>query len=359
MNNAWEVGSALKILLGRLELGDKNSAWDSVEGVPSLLEYRFLMEAAQAYSDDILIGPPPAVYPGRVKVVRLHHEQVAECLCNQRHIDARRGSLVLGASADIDFFARLAKSVIVARTEGTNAVISNFVVATLPEYLNTCARLVSFYGDDIFFAREPRLLPNIFVTVWVNRDNVTWTKEQVPDAAPAVAPLRRCLPLRRRKNEASKSCTTCTCTMDAKLKRRITIVLGVLGAVNVAALVLNAIVAFAFDNVDAGDGSLFSYGIIAWLLGLRHACDADHIAAIDNTTRRLALLGRESVFIGGYFALGHSTIVAVMCIIVAISSSAASTALKRPATSRASLARASRSPFSRSSGSPTCGCSWR
>ena len=64
--------------------------------------------------------------------------------------------------------------------------------------------------------------------------------------------------------------------------------------------------------------------MLAFALGLRHACDADHIAAIDNVTRRLALLGRESLFVGGYFALGHSTIVCLMCIAVAISSSVAS-----------------------------------
>jgi high-affinity nickel-transport protein len=87
------------------------------------------------------------------------------------------------------------------------------------------------------------------------------------------------------------------------------------------------IVSFAYGNINAGDGSLFSYGMLAWLLGLRHACDADHIAAIDNTTRRLALLNRESLFVGGYFALGHSTIVTIMCLVVAISSATAASAL--------------------------------
>ena len=115
--------------------------------------------------------------------------------------------------------------------------------------------------------------------------------------------------------------------MDRALKRRIATVVGALVGANVLALAANAVVSFAFGNVSAGDGSLFSYGILAWLLGLRHACDADHIAAIDNTTRRLALLNRESVFIGGYFALGHSTIVAIMCLVVAVSSAAASQAL--------------------------------
>jgi high-affinity nickel-transport protein len=75
--------------------------------------------------------------------------------------------------------------------------------------------------------------------------------------------------------------------------------------------------------------SLFAVGMIAYVLGLRHACDADHIAAIDNVSRRLALLRRESLFVGGFFSLGHSTVVCIMCIIVAISASSASAALEK------------------------------
>jgi len=49
--------------------------------------------------------------------------------------------------------------------------------------------------------------------------------------------------------------------------------------------------------------------VLAYTLGLRHAFDADHIAAIDNTTRKLINEGREPVSVGYFFALGHSTIV--------------------------------------------------
>ena len=47
----------------------------------------------------------------------------------------------------------------------------------------------------------------------------------------------------------------------------------------------------------------------AYALGLRHAFDADHIAAIDNTTRKLMNEGKRPLSIGFWFSLGHSTIV--------------------------------------------------
>ena len=59
---------------------------------------------------------------------------------------------------------------------------------------------------------------------------------------------------------------------------------------------------------------------IAYGLGLRHAVDADHIAAIDNTTRKLMNQGIKPVAIGLFFSLGHSTIVIILSILVAFSS---------------------------------------
>ena len=52
-------------------------------------------------------------------------------------------------------------------------------------------------------------------------------------------------------------------------------------------------------------------GVTAYTLGMRHAFDADHIAAIDNTTRKLMADGKRPVSVGFWFALGHSTIVVV------------------------------------------------
>ena len=60
-----------------------------------------------------------------------------------------------------------------------------------------------------------------------------------------------------------------------------------------------------------GDGTVFGVGlgVTAYTLGLRHAFDADHIAAIDNTTRKLMSGGRRPLAVGFWFSLGHSTVV--------------------------------------------------
>ena len=52
--------------------------------------------------------------------------------------------------------------------------------------------------------------------------------------------------------------------------------------------------------------------ITAYTLGLRHAFDADHISAIDNTTRKLMAEGKRPLSVGFWFSLGHSTIVFVL-----------------------------------------------
>lgn len=54
---------------------------------------------------------------------------------------------------------------------------------------------------------------------------------------------------------------------------------------------------------------LAGLGIVAYVLGLRHGVDADHIAAIDNTTRKLIQQGKPRFTVGTWFSLGHSTIV--------------------------------------------------
>jgi high-affinity nickel-transport protein len=52
--------------------------------------------------------------------------------------------------------------------------------------------------------------------------------------------------------------------------------------------------------------------VLAYTLGLRHAFDADHISAIDNTTRKLMNEGKKPLSLGYFFSLGHSTIVVVI-----------------------------------------------
>lgn len=62
--------------------------------------------------------------------------------------------------------------------------------------------------------------------------------------------------------------------------------------------------------------------LLAYTFGLRHAVDADHIAAIDNVTRKLMQHGQRPVGVGFFFSLGHSAIVAVMSIGVAFAAAA-------------------------------------
>ncbi len=59
-------------------------------------------------------------------------------------------------------------------------------------------------------------------------------------------------------------------------------------------------------------------GITAYTLGLRHAFDADHISAIDNTTRKLMSEGQRPLSVGFFFSLGHSTIVFMLAFVFAI-----------------------------------------
>lgn len=66
---------------------------------------------------------------------------------------------------------------------------------------------------------------------------------------------------------------------------------------------------------------LVASGILAYTFGLRHAVDADHIAAIDNVTRRLTTGKQRPATVGLFFALGHSSVVLLMCLAVAFASS--------------------------------------
>lgn len=64
---------------------------------------------------------------------------------------------------------------------------------------------------------------------------------------------------------------------------------------------------------------LLSTGLLAYGFGLRHAVDADHISAIDNTTRKLMQDGQKPIGVGFFFSLGHSTVVVLLCAALALS----------------------------------------
>jgi high-affinity nickel-transport protein len=92
-----------------------------------------------------------------------------------------------------------------------------------------------------------------------------------------------------------------------------------MGAVIVALHAIGFFLLFAVvapHEFTLGESGLFTVGIglTAYTLGLRHAFDADHIGAIDNTTRKLMADGQRPVSVGFFFSLGHSTIVFVLAI---------------------------------------------
>ena len=93
--------------------------------------------------------------------------------------------------------------------------------------------------------------------------------------------------------------------------------------------VLGLLVIPAGIPLGDGGGTLVTLGVglTAYALGVRHAFDADHIAAIDNTTRRLAERGKPAGAVGFWFSLGHSSIVVVLCILLTLGITAISSSL--------------------------------
>ena len=88
---------------------------------------------------------------------------------------------------------------------------------------------------------------------------------------------------------------------------------GLLAAINIGAWIWALI---AFHNYPV----LLGTALLAYTFGLRHAVDADHIAAIDNVTRKLMQQGKRPVAVGFFFSLGHSTIVFGLSIAIALTS---------------------------------------
>ena len=101
------------------------------------------------------------------------------------------------------------------------------------------------------------------------------------------------------------------------LRRRATVMFAVLIACNIG-LWLFALLIFA------GDTMMLGTALLAWSLGLRHAVDADHIAAIDNVTRKLMQEGQRPLTVGLWFAIGHSGIVLIAAVMIAVAANALS-----------------------------------
>jgi high-affinity nickel-transport protein len=83
-------------------------------------------------------------------------------------------------------------------------------------------------------------------------------------------------------------------------------------------LTLFALVAPNRFHLGAAGTFTVGIGVTAYTLGLRHAFDADHISAIDNTTRKLMAEGKRPLSVGFWFSLGHSTIVFALAFLISI-----------------------------------------
>ena len=98
--------------------------------------------------------------------------------------------------------------------------------------------------------------------------------------------------------------------------RRLYAMFGFIALLHISGAIL--MFAATHGHYKLSDGSLFGWGTaaLAYTLGMRHAFDADHISAIDNTTRKLMSEGKRPLAVGFFFSLGHSSVVASLAILL-------------------------------------------
>ncbi len=101
---------------------------------------------------------------------------------------------------------------------------------------------------------------------------------------------------------------------DVSIRGRLIGLYGVLIAANIVAWIWAALAL-------RGNAVLFGSAFLAYAFGVRHAIDADHIAAIDNSTRKLMQQGQRPVGVGLFFSLGHSAVVVLLSIAVGVAAS--------------------------------------
>jgi high-affinity nickel-transport protein len=101
--------------------------------------------------------------------------------------------------------------------------------------------------------------------------------------------------------------------------RRVTgMLIVILGLTALGWFIVIAIVAPNHYSLGASGTFSVGLGLTAYTLGMRHAFDADHIAAIDNTTRKLMSEGKRPMSVGFWFSLGHSTIVFLLSLLLSL-----------------------------------------
>jgi high-affinity nickel-transport protein len=108
-------------------------------------------------------------------------------------------------------------------------------------------------------------------------------------------------------------------SLDPGQRRTLTMMAAVVLGLHVAGFWI-LFVLVAPSHYALGKTGVFTVGIgmTAYTLGLRHAFDADHIAAIDNTTRKLMSEGKRPLSVGFWFSLGHSSIVFGLAFLISV-----------------------------------------
>src|SRR6202050_2139463 len=108
-------------------------------------------------------------------------------------------------------------------------------------------------------------------------------------------------------------------SLDGGQRRTLLMMVAVVVFLHVAGFV-TLIALVAPKHFGLGKAGVFTVGIgvTAYTLGLRHAFDADHISAIDNTTRKLMQEGKRPLSVCFWFSLGHSTIVFALAFLISL-----------------------------------------
>jgi nickel/cobalt transporter (NiCoT) family protein len=108
-------------------------------------------------------------------------------------------------------------------------------------------------------------------------------------------------------------------SLDGGQRRTVAMMASVIAALHVIGFV-TLFLFVAPNQYSIGSSGVFTIGIgvTAYTLGMRHAFDADHISAIDNTTRKLMNEGKRPLSVGFWFSLGHSTVVFALAFLISL-----------------------------------------
>ena len=107
--------------------------------------------------------------------------------------------------------------------------------------------------------------------------------------------------------------------LDSGQRRTLLMMAAVVGGLHLFGFgILYMLVAPQHYQLGSAGAFTLGIGVTAYTLGMRHAFDADHIAAIDNTTRKLMSEGKRPLSVGFWFSLGHSSIVFGLAFLLAL-----------------------------------------